>query len=184
VPGLPGTVRLFQALLSKPFIGAHHVMPCAFTNSPSNASTPKPPARWRSPSTFPPPKRARPSSFEPGQFLTLRAKVDNQEVRRNYSISSPRSRLNKAGELEIGIRPVEGGVCSPTGPTQPLRPAPARGHAAGWPLSRSRNSAPSTASASPPARASRPSCRSPQPRWKSSRNPSSPWSTATAACRA
>jgi ring-1,2-phenylacetyl-CoA epoxidase subunit PaaE len=51
-------------------------------------------------------------NFEPGQFLTLRAKVDGQDIRRNYSISSPRSRLAKAGELEIGIRPVEGGLFS------------------------------------------------------------------------
>ena len=51
-------------------------------------------------------------AFQPGQFLTLRATVDGQEVRRNYSISSPRSRLAKAGELEIGIRPVAGGVFS------------------------------------------------------------------------
>src|SRR5574343_146448 len=51
-------------------------------------------------------------AFQPGQFLTLRAKVGGQEVRRSYSISSPRSRLAKAGELEIGIRPVEGGVFS------------------------------------------------------------------------
>jgi ring-1,2-phenylacetyl-CoA epoxidase subunit PaaE len=50
--------------------------------------------------------------FEPGQFLTLRARVDDQDVRRTYSISSPRSRLAKAGELEIGIRPVEGGLFS------------------------------------------------------------------------
>lgn len=51
-------------------------------------------------------------SFQPGQFLTLRSRIDGQDVRRSYSISSPRSRLAKAGELEIGIRPVEGGVFS------------------------------------------------------------------------
>ncbi len=51
-------------------------------------------------------------AFEPGQFLTLRATIDGQDVRRNYSISSPRSRLAKDGELEIGIRPVEGGLFS------------------------------------------------------------------------
>ena len=51
-------------------------------------------------------------SFQPGQFLTLRAKVNGEEIRRNYSISSPVSRLAKAGELEIGIRPVEGGLFS------------------------------------------------------------------------
>ena len=63
--------------------------------------------------TFAIPPDARDTfAFEPGQFLTLRATVDGQEVRRNYSISSPRSRLAKAGELEIGIRPVAGGVFS------------------------------------------------------------------------
>lgn len=63
--------------------------------------------------TFAIPPDARDTfTFQPGQFLTLRATVDGQEVRRNYSISSPRSRLAKAGELEIGIRPVAGGVFS------------------------------------------------------------------------
>jgi ring-1,2-phenylacetyl-CoA epoxidase subunit PaaE len=51
-------------------------------------------------------------AFEPGQFLTLRTTIDGQDVRRTYSISSPRSRLAKAGEVEIGIRPVEGGIFS------------------------------------------------------------------------
>jgi len=51
-------------------------------------------------------------AFEPGQFLTLRARVNGQDVRRSYSISSPRSRLAARGELEIGIRPVENGVFS------------------------------------------------------------------------
>ncbi len=63
--------------------------------------------------TFDIPAAARDTfAFQPGQFLTLRARVAGQEVRRNYSISSPRSRLAKAGELEIGIRPVEGGLFS------------------------------------------------------------------------
>lgn len=48
-------------------------------------------------------------AFEPGQFLTLRTQIDGTEVRRNYSISCARSRLHKAGELEVGIRPVAGG---------------------------------------------------------------------------
>ncbi len=59
-----------------------------------------------------PPETRETFAFQPGQFLTLRARVDGQEVRRNYSISSPRSRLATAGELEIGIRPVAGGVFS------------------------------------------------------------------------
>ena len=37
-------------------------------------------------------------AFEPGQFLTLRANVAGQDVRRSYSISSPRSRLAARGE--------------------------------------------------------------------------------------
>jgi ring-1,2-phenylacetyl-CoA epoxidase subunit PaaE len=49
--------------------------------------------------------------FAPGQFLTLRASIDGADVRRSYSISSARSQL-KQGELELGIRPVEGGVFS------------------------------------------------------------------------
>lgn len=59
-----------------------------------------------------PPAELERFHFEPGQFLTVKAVVDGQEVRRSYSISSPRSRLAKKGELEIGIRPVEGGVFS------------------------------------------------------------------------
>ncbi|UOD51147.1 2Fe-2S iron-sulfur cluster-binding protein [Orrella daihaiensis] len=63
--------------------------------------------------TFDIPDDARSSfDFEPGQFLTLRAQINGQDVRRNYSISSPRSRLRNFGELEIGIRPVEGGLFS------------------------------------------------------------------------
>jgi ring-1,2-phenylacetyl-CoA epoxidase subunit PaaE len=50
--------------------------------------------------------------FEPGQFLTLRASIDGKDVRRTYSISSPRSQYSRSGELEVGIRPVEGGVFS------------------------------------------------------------------------
>jgi len=59
-----------------------------------------------------PPAASAAFDFQPGQFLTLRANVNGQQLRRNYSISSPRSRLSKLGELEIGIRPVEGGVFS------------------------------------------------------------------------
>lgn len=63
--------------------------------------------------TFDIPATARQAfQFEPGQYLTLRAQVNGQDVRRTYSISSPRSRLAQHGELEVGIRPVEGGVFS------------------------------------------------------------------------
>jgi len=56
--------------------------------------------------------------FEPGQYLTLRALIGGQDVRRTYSISSPRSQLERQGELEVGIRPVEGGVFSNWAATQ------------------------------------------------------------------
>ncbi len=49
--------------------------------------------------------------FQPGQFLTLRKQLDGKELRRSYSISCARSRL-ASGELEIGIRPVDGGLFS------------------------------------------------------------------------
>lgn len=50
--------------------------------------------------------------FQPGQFLTLRRQLDDQDVRRNYSISCARSQFQRDGELEIGIRAVEGGLFS------------------------------------------------------------------------
>ncbi len=50
--------------------------------------------------------------FAPGQFLTLRADIGGVDVRRSYSISSARSQLQGHGELEVGIRPVQGGVFS------------------------------------------------------------------------
>ena len=56
-------------------------------------------------------------AFQPGQFLTVRADINGADVRRSYSISSPRSRLQH-GELELGIRPVEGGVFSNWAATQ------------------------------------------------------------------
>ena len=55
--------------------------------------------------------------FQPGQFLTLRADIDGADVRRSYSVSSARSQLQR-GELEVGIRPVEGGVFSNWAATQ------------------------------------------------------------------
>jgi len=50
--------------------------------------------------------------FQPGQFLTLRATIDGQDTRRSYSICSPHQRYLEAGELDIGIKPVEGGAFS------------------------------------------------------------------------
>jgi ring-1,2-phenylacetyl-CoA epoxidase subunit PaaE len=50
--------------------------------------------------------------FRPGQFLTLRATIDGQDVRRNYSICSPHHRYAARREIDVGIKPVEGGVFS------------------------------------------------------------------------
>lgn len=44
-------------------------------------------------------------AFEPGQYLTLRATVGGEELRRSYSICSDRA-------LQVGIRRVEGGAFS------------------------------------------------------------------------
>ena len=57
-------------------------------------------------------------SFQPGQFLTLRTTIGGQDVRRNYSICSTRSRYARARELEVGIRPMEGGLFSNWAATQ------------------------------------------------------------------
>ncbi|MBL8485227.1 MAG: phenylacetic acid degradation protein, partial [Rhodocyclaceae bacterium] len=63
--------------------------------------------------TFAIPEALRASfAFEPGQYLTLRANIDGADIRRNYSICSPRSRYDRNGEIEIGIRPVAGGIFS------------------------------------------------------------------------
>lgn len=51
-------------------------------------------------------------AFEPGQFVTLRAQINGTDVRRSYSICSTRRRLAQRSELEVGIRPMEGGVFS------------------------------------------------------------------------
>jgi ring-1,2-phenylacetyl-CoA epoxidase subunit PaaE len=59
-----------------------------------------------------PPEQRAAFAFEPGQFLTVRATIAGQDVRRSYSISSPRSLLTQRGELTLGIRPVDGGVFS------------------------------------------------------------------------
>ena len=51
-------------------------------------------------------------NFKAGQFLTLRATIDGNDVRRSYSISSSQNAYAQNGTLEVGIRPVQGGVFS------------------------------------------------------------------------
>ena len=50
--------------------------------------------------------------FSPGQFLTLQAIINGQEVRRSYSICSTPQHLHLNGEIEIGVRVGEGGSLS------------------------------------------------------------------------
>jgi ring-1,2-phenylacetyl-CoA epoxidase subunit PaaE len=51
-------------------------------------------------------------SFQPGQYLNVKAVIGNEEVRRSYSICSSRQQLDTSGEIEIGIRAVAGGQFS------------------------------------------------------------------------
>jgi ring-1,2-phenylacetyl-CoA epoxidase subunit PaaE len=50
--------------------------------------------------------------FRPGQFLTFRASINGQAVRRSYSICSSTQRFDTQGDIEVGIKPVAGGVFS------------------------------------------------------------------------
>jgi ring-1,2-phenylacetyl-CoA epoxidase subunit PaaE len=50
--------------------------------------------------------------FKPGQFLTLRTTLAGRQERRSYSICSPHQRYAQDGEIDVGIKPVEGGVFS------------------------------------------------------------------------
>ena len=50
--------------------------------------------------------------FRPGQFLTLRTELAGREERRSYSICSGRQRYLEHGEIQVGIKPVAGGIFS------------------------------------------------------------------------
>lgn len=50
--------------------------------------------------------------FTPGQFLTLKAQINGESVRRSYSICSSTQHLASHAEIDVGIKPVEGGVFS------------------------------------------------------------------------
>jgi len=65
------------------------------------------------------PEQVRLFDFEPGQYLTLRTTIGGVEVRRSYSICSTRSHLQQHQEIEVGIRPMHGGVFSNWAATVP-----------------------------------------------------------------
>ncbi len=51
-------------------------------------------------------------AFTPGQFVTLRATINGESVRRSYSLCSAPSQLASAQEITVGIKRVDGGVFS------------------------------------------------------------------------
>jgi len=57
-------------------------------------------------------------AFEPGQFLTLRAQLGGQDTRRNYSICSTPAQLAHNGQMDVGVRQVQGGLFSTWANTQ------------------------------------------------------------------
>jgi ring-1,2-phenylacetyl-CoA epoxidase subunit PaaE len=57
-------------------------------------------------------------AFTPGQFVTLRAMVDGESVRRSYSLCSTPAQLASAQEISVGIKRVDGGVFSTWATTQ------------------------------------------------------------------
>jgi len=59
--------------------------------------------------------------FKPGQYLTLRSKIDGADVRRSYSICCTHKHLRSKHELVVGVRPMAGGVFSNWAATQ-LKP--------------------------------------------------------------
>jgi ring-1,2-phenylacetyl-CoA epoxidase subunit PaaE len=68
-----------------------------------------------------PPELRDTYAFRPGQFLTLRTTIDGVAIRRSYSICSSRPRYARSQELEVGIKPLEGGTFSRWATVQ-LRP--------------------------------------------------------------
>jgi ring-1,2-phenylacetyl-CoA epoxidase subunit PaaE len=51
-------------------------------------------------------------AFTPGQFVTLRAQVNGESVRRSYSLCSTPAQLARTQDITVGIKRVEGGVFS------------------------------------------------------------------------
>ena len=51
-------------------------------------------------------------AFKPGQFLTLRATVNGESMRRSYSICSSVQQFTNQHDIEVGVKPVAGGVFS------------------------------------------------------------------------
>jgi ring-1,2-phenylacetyl-CoA epoxidase subunit PaaE len=50
--------------------------------------------------------------FTPGQFLTLRTRLDGVDLRRSYSICSSADEYENSGELRVAVKRVDGGAFS------------------------------------------------------------------------
>jgi ring-1,2-phenylacetyl-CoA epoxidase subunit PaaE len=59
-----------------------------------------------------PPELRDEFDFKPGQFVTLRAMVVGQAVRRSYSLCSTPAQLAQSQDITVGIKRVQGGVFS------------------------------------------------------------------------
>ncbi len=59
-----------------------------------------------------PPDLREAYQFKAGQYLTLKAEVDGQALRRSYSICSSEQAYQESGILEVGVKRVQGGVFS------------------------------------------------------------------------
>jgi ring-1,2-phenylacetyl-CoA epoxidase subunit PaaE len=59
-----------------------------------------------------PPELRDTFAFTPGQFVTLRATIHGESVRRSYSLCSTPAQLARTQDITVGIKRVEGGVFS------------------------------------------------------------------------
>ena len=59
-----------------------------------------------------PPELRDTFAFQPGQFITVREHIDTQELRRNYSLCATPALLTQHGQIQIGVRAVQGGRMS------------------------------------------------------------------------
>jgi len=96
LPGLSGTLRLFQTHLSRRTMSNLHELTIAQTHQEANDTLY---VELQVPATL-----QRDFAFKHGQYLTFSADIDGEEVRRSYSI------CNAVGEpLAVAIKKIDGG---------------------------------------------------------------------------
>ena len=101
---LPRTLRLFQALLIDRMTPQFHSLKI-------HQVTPQAGDAVRV--CLEVPEVLRPAyAFQAGQYLTLKASIEGQTLRRSYSLCSAEADFAKTGRLEVGVKRVEGGLFS------------------------------------------------------------------------